>query len=168
MTVLILGAITVGSAFSASNPSDKVSATAVVVLLFLFFPALNLGFSGTLGLYISEILTFDMRVNGIAIFSVSQLLFNTINVFGIAVGLSFLTWRLYLVFIGIVLVEIAVVWTIMPETKDIPLEDIKRVFDGWTDDIDEEKEPRFTAIELDSVKASSIRVRMQPQVGIAL
>lgn len=129
-TASCLAIITIGSSVVETHVSNRAAALSVLVFLFVFFPANNLGFAGTLGLYISEILPFDLRIDGIAVFSIAQLAFSTVNIFGTSVLLTYFHWKLYLVFIGIVLAELVTVWFIMPETRGISLEEIENLFDG--------------------------------------
>ncbi|KAK0117229.1 hypothetical protein ONS96_013063 [Cadophora gregata f. sp. sojae] len=62
--LVCLVSITTGSAIFAKDSSNKASGGAVVAFLYLFSPAYNLGLNGNLGLYITEILPFHLRMRG--------------------------------------------------------------------------------------------------------
>jgi MFS family permease len=128
--LLCLVAATAGSAVYEGDPTNKVAAYAAITFFFLFFPAYSLGISGNLGLYVSEILSFHLRVKGIAIFAAFSLIFNVINLFIIAIGVTAIAWRLYLVFIGVVVAELVIAYFLLPETRGPSLEKVACIFDG--------------------------------------
>jgi len=123
-------AITTGSAVFAINPSNKSAGYAVVAFIYLFSPAYNLGLNGNLGLYITEILPYNLRLRGMAVFQFWTLGFIALSTFAIPVGLENMAWKFYTIFIGWVVVEFAVVWWLYPETKGPSLEEIAVIFDG--------------------------------------
>ena len=125
-----LVAVTAGSAVYEGDPTNKGAAYTAITFFFLFFPAYSLGFSGNLGLYVSEILTFHLRVKGIAIFAAFQLIFDVVNLFVIAIGVTAIAWHLYLIFIGVVVAELVIAYFILPETRGPSLEGVARIFDG--------------------------------------
>ncbi|KAH7147127.1 lactose permease [Dactylonectria estremocensis] len=148
LVFICLVAITTGSAVFAENPSNKSAGYAVVAFIYLFSPAYNLGMTGNLGLYITEILPYNLRLRGMAVFQFWTLGFIALSTFAIPVGLEDMGWKFYTIFIGWVMVEFGVVWWLYPETKGPPLEEICHIFDGVPekDTIDMEK---FAAKESD-------------------
>lgn len=116
MWVIVIS-ITTGSASFAKDNSNKAAGYAVVVLLYLFSPAYNLGFNGNLGLYIPEILPYPLRTRGLAFFYFVQYCFMILSTFAVPVGLQNIQWRLYIVFVIWIIVEFAGVWFLFPETK---------------------------------------------------
>ena len=85
---LCLVAITTGSAVFAENSSNKASGYAVVVFIYLFSPAYNLRMNRNLGLYVTEIIPFHLRLRGMAIFQFWNLGFIALSTFAIPVGLK--------------------------------------------------------------------------------
>ncbi|KAH6970313.1 general substrate transporter [Fusarium avenaceum] len=129
MWVIVI-CITAGSAAFAKNENNKAAGYSVVVFLYLFSPAYNFGFNGNLGLYIPEILPFHLRTRGLSFFYFVQFCFMILSNFTIPVGLQDIQWRLYIIFVIWIMIEIASVYMLFPETKGPSLEDIAIIFDG--------------------------------------
>jgi sugar porter (SP) family MFS transporter len=123
-------AITAGSAEFAKDNSNKAAGYTVVVFLYLFSPAYNLGFNGNLGLYIPEILPYRLRTLGLSVFYFVQFCFMILSNFAVPVGLKDIQWRLYPIFVAWIVVELAGVYCLFPETKGPTLEEIADIFDG--------------------------------------
>lgn len=124
-------AITVGSALFQKD-NNKAAGYAVVVFLYLFSPAYNLGLNGNLGLYIPEILPYELRTTGLAVFYFAQGCFSILSSFTTPIGLDDLKWKFYIIFVIWVMIEFGVVYMLFPETKGPSLEDIAILFDGHT------------------------------------
>lgn len=122
-------AITAGSAVFA-NTGKSSAGIVVVVFIYLFSPAYNLGLNPNLGLYITEIVPYTLRLRGMAVFQFWNLGFILFTTFAIPIGLESIGWKLYCVFVAWVVVEGVVVWWTFPETKGPTLEEIAVIFDG--------------------------------------
>ncbi|KAG9252386.1 general substrate transporter [Emericellopsis atlantica] len=127
---ICLVSITAGSAVFANDSSNKAAGGAVVAFLYLFSPAYNFGLNGNLGLYITEILPFNLRMRGQACYQLFATCFTLLSTYAIPVGLERMAWKFYLIFIPWVLVETVVLWFVFPETKGPTLEEIAAIFDG--------------------------------------
>lgn len=62
-------------------------------------------------------------------FWVSQAVAVCFNQFVNPIALQEIAWRYYLVYVGVLCGVIAFVWFLVPETKDLSLEEIGRMFD---------------------------------------
>ncbi|KAJ0416993.1 general substrate transporter [Aspergillus carlsbadensis] len=126
---LVLAAIATGNAMFAQTGKSS-AGIAVVVFIYVFSPAFNLGLGPNLSLYVTEIVPYSLRLRGIAIFQFWTLGFIMVSLFAIPVGLEAIGWKLHCVFAGWVVVEWVVVWFTFPETKGPTLEEIAEIFDG--------------------------------------
>ncbi|KAF2822054.1 general substrate transporter [Ophiobolus disseminans] len=151
--LVCLISITTGSAVFAKDSTNKAAGGAVVAFLYLFSPAYNLGLNGNLGLYITEILPFSLRMRGQASFQLFSTCFSLISTYVVPIGLQDLAWKFYLIFIPWVMIEIFVVWLVYPETKGPSLEEIAWLFDGpeATNVIMTEKEDGVVRIEVTDI-----------------
>ncbi|KAM0325855.1 hypothetical protein ACHAQA_007158 [Verticillium albo-atrum] len=127
---ICLVSITTGSAVFANDSTNKAAGGAVVAFLYLFSPAYNLGLNGNLGLYVTEILPFNLRMRGQACYQLFATCFTLLSTYAIPVGLQNMDWKFYTIFIPWVLFEILVLWLVFPETKGPSLEEIAFIFDG--------------------------------------
>ncbi|KAJ9615837.1 hypothetical protein H2200_001914 [Cladophialophora chaetospira] len=99
-------------------------------MLYLFSPAYNCGFNGNLGLYIPEILPYNLRTTGLAFFYLVQTCWAILAQFATPLGLESLRWKYYIIFVIWIMVEFVGVYFLFPETKRPSLEDIAFIFDG--------------------------------------
>lgn len=132
---ICLISITVGSAVFANDSNNKVAGGAVVAFLYLFSPSYNLGLNGNLGLYITEILPFNLRMRGQALYQLFATCFTLLSTYAIPVGLEDLAWKMYIIFIPWVVIEWLVIYFVYPETKGPSLEEIAIIFDGADADV---------------------------------
>ncbi|KAF3319116.1 hypothetical protein TWF173_003567 [Orbilia oligospora] len=79
--------------------------------------------------YVVEVLPYRWRSIGLAVNWCSVMLFGTFQQFIAAVGIKSMTWRYYLVNVGILAFFMIVVWFFFPETQDVPLEMVQFIFD---------------------------------------
>lgn len=126
---MVVICITAGSAVFAKD-MNKAAGYSVVVFLYLFSPAYNLGFNGNLGLYIPEILPFHLRTKGLSFFYFVQFCFMILSTFAVSIGLEDIQWRLYIIFVVWIMIEFAGVYFIFPETRGPTLEQIAAIFDA--------------------------------------
>jgi sugar porter (SP) family MFS transporter len=104
--------------------------SAVVAMIFLYYTAYNSAWSGLLVGYTVEILPFSMRAKGMCyMFAMVDvaLFFNTyIN----PIALNHIGWKYYIVYCVWLAFELAFVYFFYIETRNTPLEEIAKHFDG--------------------------------------
>ncbi|GLI73944.1 hypothetical protein PoHVEF18_002176 [Penicillium ochrochloron] len=108
------------------------AANAVLGFMFLFYIAYNIGYSGLLVSYSSEILPYRLRAKGLTIMFFCVDLSLWFNQYVNPIALQDIGWKYYIVYCIFLVFEIAVVWKYYVETKEIPLEEIVKKFDGDT------------------------------------
>ncbi|KAJ5261419.1 hypothetical protein N7478_012014 [Penicillium angulare] len=117
--------------FDADKPStNNAAAHAVIAFIFLYYISYNIGYSGLLVSYSSEILPYRLRAKGLTImfFCVDMSLW--FNQYVNPIALGDIEWKYYIVYCVFLVFEIFVVWKYYIETKGIPLEEIVKKFDG--------------------------------------
>ena len=129
--LLMFISTTVGLARYDAAPTDA-AANAVIVFIFLYYIFYNLGFSGLLVSYSAEILPYRIRAKGMTVmfFCVDVSLW--FNQYVNPVALAHIKWRYYLVYVVWLAFEGVVVYFFYVETKNTPLEEICKFFDGDT------------------------------------
>ncbi|KAH0525239.1 hypothetical protein TsFJ059_007630 [Trichoderma semiorbis] len=108
---------------------DGADAKGVIVMIFLFYTAFNCGWQGLVLAYPIEILPYEIRAKGLNVtfFGVSSSLLNQyIN----PVGIDSQGWRFYIFYDVFLCVIFVVVYFLWVETKNTPLEEIAKFFDG--------------------------------------
>ncbi|KAF2009722.1 general substrate transporter [Aaosphaeria arxii CBS 175.79] len=108
----------------------KANGNAVVAMIFLYYTFYNTAWSGLLVGYTVEILPFSLRAKGMCyMFAMVDvaLFFNTyVN----PIALKSIGWKYYIVYCAWLGFELVFVWFFYIETKNTPLEEIARHFDG--------------------------------------
>lgn len=113
-----------------SEESSDAAARTVIVFIFLYYIAYNIGFSGMLVSYSSEILPYRLRAKGLTIMFFCVDLSLWFNQYVNPIALEDIEWKYYIVYCVFLVFEIFVVWKFYIETKEIPLEEIVKMFDG--------------------------------------
>jgi len=106
------------------------AARTVIVFIFLYYISYNIGFSGLLVSYSSEILPYRLRAKGLTIMFFCVDLSLWFNQYVNPIALEAIEWKYYIVYCVFLAFEILVVWKFYIETKEIPLEEIVKKFDG--------------------------------------
>lgn len=121
------------SAFTASiavyNETKSAAASkSALGFIFIYYSAYNVCLNPLLYLYPTEILPYRLRAMGLSILVFANKAALFFNQFVNPIGMDALGWKYYLVYVGWLLVEIAVFWFLYPETKGYTLEKIGEVF----------------------------------------
>ena len=105
----------------------------VIAMLFLFYLFFNLAFNALLYSYPVEVLPYPIRAKGFSLLMFFGKASNFINILVNPIGLQAIGWKLYLVYVAWLCVEVAVIWKFFVETKGPSLEAIAVLFDGEPD-----------------------------------
>ncbi|KAF9875375.1 hexose transporter protein [Colletotrichum karsti] len=103
---------------------------AVIPFLFVFFGFYDLAWTPLSYMYTVEILPYNLRTKGQAIFSVVQGLANAVNQWVNPIILDAIHWKYYAVYIGILAFYCVIIYRRFPETKGLTIEEIVIIFDG--------------------------------------
>lgn len=110
--------------------TNHAAANTVIVFIFLYYISYNTGFSGLLVSYSSEILPYRLRAKGLTLMFFCVDLSLWFNQYVNPIALDAIDWKYYIVYCCWLLFETAVVWKFYIETKETPLEEIAKYFDG--------------------------------------
>ncbi|KAL7937575.1 general substrate transporter [Trichoderma chlorosporum] len=108
---------------------DGADAKGVIVMIFLFYTAFNCGWQGLVLAYPIEILPYEIRAKGLNVtfFGIGSSLLNQyIN----PVAIQSQGWKFYIFYDVFLCVIFVVVYFLWVETKNTPLEEIAKYFDG--------------------------------------
>ncbi|KAM7210194.1 General substrate transporter [Rhypophila decipiens] len=117
---------------SARAEIDPTSAAAIPVLVFIFVysPFYNIGWNALAYTYMVEIFPYQQRAQGIAVEQLTVRFAVFFNTYVNPIALDALKWRYYIVYCVWILVEIATVYLLFPETHDRTLEELSFMFEG--------------------------------------
>lgn len=115
---------------SDDGVTNNTAAHAVIAFIFLYYISYNIGFSGMLVSYSSEILPYHIRAKGLTLmfFCVDCSLW--FNQYVNPIAIDHIQWKYYIVYCVFLVFEFFVVWKFYIETKETPLEEIAKHFDG--------------------------------------
>jgi hypothetical protein len=106
-------------------------ATAVLTVLWIFaFQIASASFIATMhNLYPVEILSLPLRAKGMGLYSAFQSAAGVVNSYAISLGIQQLGYKIWAVYIGYNLVQLAASYFIFPETSRLSLEEIDTIFE---------------------------------------
>ncbi|CAD6576391.1 MAG: hypothetical protein CYPHOPRED_005987 [Cyphobasidiales sp. Tagirdzhanova-0007] len=107
-------------------------ALAAVPILFLFAGSFVIWLFPLPFLYLPEILPYNLRTKGMAIYTVVTNAGALFNALVNPVALAAIGWKYYLMFIVLDVCELAIAYFLIIETKGFTLEEIAGLFDGPT------------------------------------
>ncbi|RAL64150.1 hypothetical protein DID88_002043 [Monilinia fructigena] len=132
---------------------SKVDAGLVVTWLFLFQTCSSLLIATMHNLYPVEILSLDMRAKGMGLYALVQGAAGTVQNYGISVGIQKIGYKIWVVYVGYNLIQLALSYFVFPETSELTLEEIDTVF--------ETPGVRPVKMSLDIQKAKKERARLE-------
>jgi len=98
--------------------------------IYLFMVAFSFGWTPMQSLYPAEVLTFDMRTKGLALYTLVAQAASCINTFGLPVALDKMGFWCYVMFCLWDVFEVAIIYFTVVETKGLTLEEVEEVFEN--------------------------------------
>ncbi|KAM5341964.1 hypothetical protein ACJ41O_014995 [Fusarium nematophilum] len=118
------------TAFTAEAQKNDDLAYGVIVSIYLYGICFAAGMTPCQTLYPSECLENRTRAKGSSVKFLFINIAMIVNTFGISVGIKEIGWRLYLVYIIWIAIEIVVIYFFFPETAGKTLEELTAIFDA--------------------------------------
>jgi MFS family permease len=103
---------------------------AVLGVIFIYYFFYNLAWSGLLIGYTAEILPYNIRAKGLTVVFLSVDIALFFNSYVNPIALGAIGWHYYIVYTCWLAVELVVVYFLYIETKNTPLEEMAKHFDG--------------------------------------
>ncbi|KAB5535311.1 general substrate transporter [Coniochaeta sp. 2T2.1] len=128
-TAVVYTVWTVASARFAIDNTSK-AAIPVLVFIFLYSPFYNIGWNALAYTYMVEIFPFQQRAKGIAVEQLTVRFAVFFNTYVNPIALDAIGWKYYIVYCIWILVEIATVYLLFPETHNRTLEELSFMFEG--------------------------------------
>ncbi|CAG8983551.1 hypothetical protein HYALB_00004352 [Hymenoscyphus albidus] len=118
------------TAFTASAEHTPSLSYGVIVSIYLFGIIFSWGFTPLQTLYAVECLENRTRAKGSGLNFLFLNVAMVVNTYGISVGIAKIGWKLYLVFIGWMCVELVIIYFFFVETAGKTLEEMDSIFDA--------------------------------------
>ncbi|CZT43376.1 probable lactose permease [Rhynchosporium secalis] len=118
------------TAFTAQSEKNPNLAYGVIVSIFLFGIIFAWGFTPLQTLYAVECLENRTRAKGNGLNFLFLNIAMVVNTYGISVGIASIGWKLYLVYIAWICVEIATIYFFFVETAGKTLEEMTAIFNA--------------------------------------
>ncbi|TPX08512.1 uncharacterized protein E0L32_009999 [Thyridium curvatum] len=128
-TAVVYTVWTVASARFDIERSQR-AAIPVLVFIFVYSPFYNIGWNALTYTYMVEIFPFAQRAKGIAVEQLTVRFAVFFNTYVNPVALDSIGWKYYIVYCVWILVEIATVYELFPETQGRTLEELSFMFEG--------------------------------------
>jgi len=120
---------TVASARSAIENSAAASIP-VLVFIYVYSPFYNIGWNALAYTYMVELFPYEQRSKGIAVEQLTVRFAVFFNTYVNPIALDAIGWKYYIVYCVWILVEIATVYLLFPETHNRTLEELSFMFEG--------------------------------------
>jgi MFS family permease len=118
------------TAFTASTASNSSLSYGVIVSIFLFGVVFAWGFTPLQTLYAVECLENRTRAKGSGLNFLFLNIAMVVNTYGISVGIQAIGWKLYIVYIVWICIEIVTIYFFFVETAGKTLEEMREIFDA--------------------------------------
>lgn len=116
------------SAFTAESDNNKNMAYGVIVSIYLYSICFASGMTPCQTLYIVECLENRTRAKGMSLKFLAVNIAMIVNTYGIAVGIEVIGWKLYVIYVVWIAIEIVFMYFFFPETAGKTLEQLAVIF----------------------------------------
>ncbi|KAH9875145.1 hypothetical protein J1614_004635, partial [Plenodomus biglobosus] len=118
--------------FSAgfSTTGSRGFGLAVVPILFIYYGFYDIAWSPLPVPYTAEIMPYNLRTKGLAIFTSVGTFANAFNQFVNPIALRSLAWKYYALYIAILIFYLIFAYFMYPETRHHSIEEVSMIFDG--------------------------------------
>jgi hypothetical protein len=127
-------AFVMGFSAGFAQTSKSALGIAAIPFLFLFYGSYDIAWTTLNYTYCAEIMPYNLRVKGLALYLAIQQAGNAFNQFVNPIALDSIAWRYYAVYIAIDCFYFVVIYLTFPETKSLSIEEVALVFDYGTKD----------------------------------
>jgi MFS family permease len=127
--------ITALSATFVSTGTDAVGRS-VIAFLYLFYAGYDFAWSPLNSAYTVEILTYNMRAKGLAVWTFATYASLSFNTWVNPIALEHIAWKYYIVYIGVLCYLLVIIFFLYPETCGRTLEEVAHVFDRINNPVD--------------------------------
>ncbi|KAK5658356.1 hypothetical protein OQA88_2332 [Cercophora sp. LCS_1] len=146
---------TVASARAAIENS-KVAAIPVLVFIYIYSPFYNIGWNALAYTYLVELFPYQQRAKGIAVEQLTVRFAVFFNTYINPIALDSIGWKYYIFYCVWILIEIATVYFLFPETYNRTLEELSFMFES--DEIRKKQEQSVAKaldLELENVASNT-------------
>lgn len=156
-TILMLITFVIWTILSAINEQRNFEQASlgngVLAMIFFYYLGYNMGANGLPYLYLTEILPYNQRTKGINLMMFVYNIILIYNGFVNPVAMDAISWKYYIVYCCVIVVEILVVYFFLPETSGYTLEEVCQVFGDSPEMVTTIKTypPKVTAEHIDEV-----------------
>lgn len=118
------------TSFTAQVPNNSNLSYGVIASIYLYGVSFGAGMTPLQTLYPVECCENRTRAKGASLKFLCQNIAIVVNVYGISVGIGTIGWRLYLVYLIWIALEIVVIYFFFPETGGKTLEELSAIFEA--------------------------------------
>ncbi|MBE3047855.1 MFS transporter, partial [Candidatus Bathyarchaeota archaeon] len=118
------------AAFTAESDGNKNMAYGVIVSIYLYSICFASGMTPCQTLYIVECLENRTRAKGMSVKYLAVNIAMILNTYGIAVGIKVIGWKLYVIFVVWISIEVVFMYFYFPETAGKTLEELSTIFEA--------------------------------------
>ncbi|KAI1766025.1 MFS general substrate transporter [Hypoxylon sp. FL1150] len=110
--------------------SSSAAAIPVLVFIFVYSPFYNIGWNSLQYTYMVELFPYQQRAKGLSVEQLTTRFAVFFNTYVNPIAMDRIGWKYYVVYCVWILVEVAVVYLMFPETHNRTLEELSFMFEG--------------------------------------